>query len=297
MKFVLGLLSFAVFSVAAKMPGFDIYLGDLSVNQGLLKISHVKPVTQRPEYDNQPYFLPDGKSLLYTAAVMKDGQEQTDSMLLSLHSGQSNNLTNSAASEYSPTLMPNGQAFSVIWAFDNKQKLWQYPLNSQDKILPAELLGKVEPVGYQAWIDKENVLLFVLGEPHTLQHANIKTQTSKVVASNVGPSLYAIPNTDLMSFSSSMGEGDDISWSLKSYDPKTGEIQTLTALPKTAYYYGWSGDGKALAAVGSSVWQWDSQQKKSIWLKIADLSEPCPKGITRLTTNSQNTKIALVCTL
>jgi hypothetical protein len=50
------------------MPGFDIYIGDLGLQDSLLKVSHLKALTNRAEYDNQPLFLPDGNSLLYSAA-------------------------------------------------------------------------------------------------------------------------------------------------------------------------------------------------------------------------------------
>ena len=299
MKLVTSLLGLMVFSVSAKMPGYDIYIGDILPKDGLLQISHIKPVTQRPEYDNQPYFMPDGTSLLYTSARMKDGTEQTDSMFFSLVTGESINLTDSNASEYSPTPMPNGNDFSVIWAADDKQKLWRYPLYPDDKnaTAPSELLAKVNPVGYKAWIDLDNVLLFVLGEPHTLQRANLIMQTSDMLDENIGPSLYTIPGTQIMSFTSSVGEGEDLSWILKSYNPQTHAIDVLTTLPKGAYYYGWTADGKVIAAVGAEIKQWDMKHEKSLWLTIADLSETCPKGLTRMTTNTQNTKIALVCTL
>jgi Tol biopolymer transport system component len=137
MKLMTGLLGVLIFSASAKMPGFDIYVGDLVLQNNRLKVSHLKALTKRSEYDNQPLFLPDGDSLLYTAAIInnkneqKIGQtaEQTDSMFVSLESGQVSNLTNSIESEYSPTLMSTGNSFSVIRAVDNKQKLWRYPLH------------------------------------------------------------------------------------------------------------------------------------------------------------------------
>lgn len=282
------------------MPGFDIYLGDVNVKQGILVVSGLHGLTQRAEYDNQPLFLPDGEHLLYTAAILADGKEQTDSMLADLTTGEVKNLTNSPASEYSPTLMPDGKNFSVIWANDKKQKLYRYPLFPElPTAIPAsELLKDVEPVGYQAWIDKSRVLLFVLGEPHTLQLANIDDQTSTVIDSNIGASLFNIPGTDLMSYSaqSKTSETDEQSkWYLKSFDPNTQKTAVLTELPKDAYYYGWSGDGKAIVAQGSKLLQWDRLVPDAKWTVFADVSDKCANGVSRLTTNAQNTKIALVC--
>lgn len=299
MKLITGLLGFIVFSVSAKMPGFDIYVGDLVLQENRLVVSHLKALTNRVDYDNQPLFLPDGNSLLYTAALTTNKVEQTDSMFVSLESGQVLNLTNSQESEYSPTVMPSGRSFSVIRATDDKQKLWRYPLYpEQQPAEPAsELLTNINPVGYHAWVDKSRVILFVLGEPHTLQLAHIQKQTSQVLDKNIGPSLYSIPHTPLMSYTASIGEGDDMQWQLKSYHSKTGKIELLTTLPKGAYYYAWSGNGYAIAAVGSILMQWDKENSVQGWQPFADVTDTCPKGITRLSTNSQSSKIALVCTL
>lgn len=68
MRFITGLLGVMIFSASAQMPGFDIYIGDLGLQDSLLKVSHLKALTNRAEYDNQPLFLPDGNSLLYSAA-------------------------------------------------------------------------------------------------------------------------------------------------------------------------------------------------------------------------------------
>lgn len=297
MKYIACLFGLAIFSVSAKMPGFDIFIGDLAVKHGLLSISDMTRLTDRPEYDNQPHFLPDGESLLYTSARIKDGQEQTDIIWVSLQTAETINLTNSPESEYSPTPMLNGLDFSVIRAVGDQQKLWRYPLNNALSPKATELLTDINPVGYQAWIDPNQVLLFVLGEPHNLQIANTKNQTSSLIDENIGASLYNIPGTKLMSYSQSEGEGENLIWHLKSLDPNTKKITELTTLPKGAYYYGWTADGKVIAAKGSQIRQWDSTKENSLWLVVADLGSECPKGITRMTTNPQNTKIALVCTL
>ena len=285
----------------AAMPGFDIWLAELTLKQGVLHLSHLKPLTQRAAYDNQPLFLPDGQSLLYTAAIEQQGQEQTDSFLASLADNNTVNLTRSEVSEYSPTLMPDGQSFSVIRAFDDLQKLWRYPLNPEadGALAPSELLSHVNPVGYHAWVDKHRVILFVLGEPHTLQLADISTQTSTIIDSDIGASFYKIPGTQLMSYSAAnpATSNDKVIWDLKSFNADSGAISVLTQLPEGAYYYAWSADGKAIAAQGSVLMQWDSKQPQAAWQTFADVSQQCPLGVSRLAVNAQNSKIALVCAL
>lgn len=299
MKLVACLIGFITASVSAQIPGFDIYIADLNLQDSRLNVSHLKALTSRVEYDNQPSFLPDGDSLLFTAAQSNDSSEQTDSIYVSLVSNEKINLTNSLASEYSPTLIPSGNSFSVIREFNGEQKLWRYPLDpKQQNSKPAsELLNKVNPVGYHAWVDINRVILFVLGKPHSLQIADIQKQTSQILDANIGPSLFAIPDSDLMSYTAAVGKGNEMKWQLKSYHPNTGKIMILTTLPKGAYYYAWAGNGYAIAAVDSKLMQWDRENPNKGWQQFADVSDKCPKGVTRLSTNTQNTKIALVCTL
>lgn len=54
MKLVISFLGLLIFSVSAKMPGLDIYVDDLLLRDNQLKVSHLKPITNRSEYDNQP---------------------------------------------------------------------------------------------------------------------------------------------------------------------------------------------------------------------------------------------------
>jgi hypothetical protein len=296
-KIFIGIISLMSFSIAAQSSGYDVYVAELAVKNNLLQVSKVMALTNRPEYDNQPFFLADGETLLITSAIDKQGQEQTDSFLYRLADKKHRNITNTSYSEYSPTLMPNSVDISVIKVIGDKQKLWRYPLtnDNSEKTLPSELLKEINPVGYHAWIDQTQVMLFVLGEPHTLQLANVDTQSSRIIDDNIGPSLYKIPGTELMSYTATKDESENPLWDLKSFDPKTEKVTVLSQLPLGAYYYGWSGDGKAIAAQGSILKQWDFKRPDKDWQVFADLSESCPKGITRLTTNAQNTRIAVVC--
>ena len=67
-------------SASAQMPGFDIFVGDLKLQDNHLNVQNLKALTSRNGYDNQPLFLADGESLLFTSAVTNNKIEQTDRM-------------------------------------------------------------------------------------------------------------------------------------------------------------------------------------------------------------------------
>lgn len=282
--------------VAQSSDGTDIWIGNLSQKDNVLAVSQLINITDRPGYDNQPFFLPDGEHLLYTSAQHGGyaDKHQMDALLYDLANGRTINLTRSQASEYSPTLMPNDSHISVIRVDkQGKQKLWAYPLASGQ---PYELLKDIEPVGYQAWINPNEILLFVLGEPMRLERADISSGKSVVLDTQIGASLYRIPHTSSMSYSRSQSpENKNPIWQLMQYNPSKNSKQVLTNLPKGAYYYAWTPDGKALAAQKSQLKQWDRTQPKQQWQTFADVSQACPKGVSRMAVNSQQTRIALVC--
>lgn len=294
---LLATLSFFAALVSAQSDeGTDIYLTELSLKQGVLTTGKLTNITARKGYDNQPHFLPDGEGLLYTSQRNHEGQPQMEGIYYDLVNGNSRNLTNSAVSEYSPTLMPDGEHFSVIRANDEgKQKLWAYPLQDGN---PKELLNDVEPVGYHAWVDAHNVVLFIVGEPHELQLANIQSQQVKVLDLDIGASLYQIPGSKDMSYTRRKTTGDNNTpWQLVRLNVEQNSKTVLTELPEGAYYYAWTSDGKAIAAQGTEILYWDSKVHSADdpWQPFADVASQCPKGVSRLAVSPQQTTLALVC--
>src|SRR5207244_289976 len=146
------------------VPSTDIFLADLSTSKGHMQIGRPRNITNRKGYDNQPRFFADGKSLFYTS-IREDNQ--ADIYQYDVAKGTSRQITATKESEYSPTVMPDGKSLSVIRVeADQTQRLWSFPLAGGE---PALLLEKIKPVGYHLWIDKSTLLLFVLGQPDTLQ--------------------------------------------------------------------------------------------------------------------------------
>ncbi len=50
------------------------------------------------------------------------------------------------------------------------------------------LLPDVEPVGYHAWVNDQEVAMFILGDSFTLQTARLNTAGTTLIADNIGRS-------------------------------------------------------------------------------------------------------------
>ena len=267
-------------------PAPDIYLADLRVKDGRVSVGAPVNVTARPGYDNQPFFLTDGRSLLYTS--VRDSQ--TDIYRYDLDRKASVRVTATRESEYSPTPLPNGKGFSVIRVeLDSTQRLWAF---NTDGSQPRLVLDSIKPVGYHAWANDHTLLLFVLGTPATLQLADARAPAAsgEIVAKDIGRSLQRIPGREAVSFV----QRDSVAGaSLQEFDLRSHRVTKLVQAPAGADFFVWTRQGIVLTASGTKLYQWDSQRGGD-WEPIADFASAGLTNMTRLAVNPKGDRLAIV---
>jgi dipeptidyl aminopeptidase/acylaminoacyl peptidase len=267
------------------VPSTDIFLLDLSSRKGLISPGQPRNITKRPGYDNQPMFSADGRSLFYTS-IREDNQ--ADIYLYDLAKEATRQITATKESEYSPTLTPDGKALSVIRVeADTSQRLWSFPLSGAP---PSLILQNIKPVGYHLWLNQNSLLLFVLGQPATLQLVDARTEKAEKLADNPGRTLLAIPKQQKVSFVHKLSERE---WLIKSFDLKSRQLSTLTKTLPGVEYFCWTPQGVLLMAKDAKLYQWDAQKPDS-WQEVADLSAFGLKAISRLAVSPKGDKLALV---
>lgn len=272
---------------ATAPPATDIYLAPLRVEDGRVVVGAPVNVTARPGYDNQPFFLPDGRAFLYTS-IREDSQ--ADIYRYDLDHLTSVRLTTTRESEYSPTPLPEGTGFSVVRVeADSAQRLW---VLDEDGTRPRLVLDSIQPVGYQAWGDAHTVVLFVLGSPPTLQIADTRAPGARgaVVAQNIGRSLQRVPGSALVAFL----QRDSIAgnW-IKEVNPQTKAVTPLVRAPAGADFFTWTPDGIALAGRGTQLYQWNPRRSLT-WEEIADFSAAGLTNVTRLAVSPKADRLAIV---
>lgn len=260
----------------------DIFIIDLK-SDGKLKLGQPLKITSEAGYNNQPSFLPDGQSILYTSIRDK----QADIYRYDIRAGSTTQVTNTPESEYSPTLMPDGKSISVVRVeADGTQRLWKFPLAGGT---PSLILEKIKPVGYHLWIDDYTLALFVLGKPNTLQLADLRTGKAEVIAENPGRILRRVPHENKFSF---VHKVSDQEWLIKTFDLKTRNIATFIKTFPGVEDYAWTPAGVLLMANGAKLFA----RKKSdwAWVEIADFSHAGLKSITRIAVSPKGDRIAVV---
>lgn len=279
------MLLIALFALQAP-PATDIYVADLRVSHRKVSVGAPVNVTARPGYDNQPFFLAGGRAFLYTSVH----DSQADIYRYDPSRSTSVQVTTTRESEYSPTLLPDGNGFSVVRVeADSTQRLWAFNLDGTGARL---VLDSIKPVGYHAWADDHTLLLFVLGTPSTLQLADARAPSApgSVIARDIGRSLQKIPGRAAVSFV----QRDSVngSW-LEEVDAATRRVTKLVQVPPGADFFVWTPEGIVLTASGTVLYQWDPQ-KHGDWERVADLAADGLTNVTRLAVSPTGDRIALV---
>lgn len=263
-------------------PGTEIYLFDLSQKKSTVTISNPQNITNRLGYDNQPNFNPV-EPLIYYAAANAEGK--TDIIEYNYTTQKTRNITTTPEREYSPTVTPDKQFISCIIQRDNgAQDLGKYPIEGGDPIVLINTLT----VGYHAWINQNELMLFVLGDTMTLHRFNVSTKKDEIIASNIGRSLHKIPKTTAMSFVHKVSEKE---WLIKKLNAN-GTIETITSTLPGREDLAWTPDGKILMSDGNKLFSF-APGKSDSWKPVV-MPSALAGSITRLAVNTKGNKLAVV---
>jgi hypothetical protein len=278
-------LALPTVGIAQGPPGTDIYLVSLETKGGRMSFGSPFNITDRNGYDNQPSFLPDGRSILYTS----NREGQTDIYRYYIRTRGIRQVTKTAPeSEYSATAIPAGNAFAVVRVeADSTQRLWQF---SMDGVEARVVLTDIKPVGYFAWGDDHTVGMFVLADsatPSTFRLADTRSGRAPIVAYNVGRSIHKVPGKHAITFTHRVPE----LW-IKELDLDTQSVRPLIALLGNEYY-AWTPDGVLLTAEGSKLFRWDPAAGGT-WEEVADFGDKGIDGLTRLAVSPEGDWVALV---
>jgi Tol biopolymer transport system component len=275
------LLFISTFSLA--QPASEIYLFDLTIKKNKVTMSDGKNITNHTGYDNQPFFHPKGPVLYYTQA---DTSGRTDIIAFDYSKNTTKRITKTSEREYSPTLTPDGKFLScIIQRDDGAQDLGKYPVAGG----PPQVLIDNLKVGYHAWVNNAELILFVLGEPNTLRWYSLPNRKDSILAGNIGRSLHAIPGTPAMSFVDKSGEN----WVIKRLDVRTKVVTDIVNTLPGREDLTWTPDGKLVMSDGEKLFYFHPGVSDS-WQEIEGAAAPKLKGITRLSVNKKGDKIAVV---
>lgn len=204
----------------------------MKIQKGRVTVGKPVNITNRPGYDHQPSFTPDGRAVLFTS-LRED--KQADTYRSNLKTGRTERLTKTTASEFSPASASGGKTvFTVRVEADQTQQIWQFQADGSSPML---VLNGVKPVEYFAFAGARTVALFVLGTPPTLQMADTGTGRVEVNASNIGRPILKIFGRQAISFMEKEADGV---WWIKELDPGTRKVKPIVKALEGSEYFAWT---------------------------------------------------------
>jgi len=285
MKIKLVFIAILVQTILFAQPNTEVYLFDLIKNDSTQTYSLENPINisdNKGFYDNQPSFLNDGKALLFASTR----NDQTDIAVYDIEAKTKDWLTDTPSNEYSPQQTPNKKFFSAIrLEKDGTQLLWHYSFRSKK---PRVLIENLK-VGYHAWLNKQIVVSFVLGDPSTLEASNLKYKIKYPIDKNIGRSLHKIPSTELISFISLEHSDHEI----YSINPINSEKKYIADPLEGSQDMAWTPDQTIIMGKGNKLYKLRPGEDKT-WIEIASLDRFQLFNITRLAVSPLGDKIAIV---
>lgn len=281
-------------NATAAPPASDIYIVDIQkhhhfkTREDILKFGTPKKITDVVGYNNQPFFMPDGQTILYTSQRNK----QTDIYAYDIRSGQTRQITATPESEYSPTLMPDGKNISVVRVeSDGKtQRLWKFPLAGGAPSLIAE---EIKGVGYHLWIDDHTLALFIVGgsgKANYLETYDLRTSKSDFITENPGRVLRRVPNRNQFSF---VRKTSPEHWEVRAFDLRTRTSSPLIETLTGSEDYAWLPDGKLLMGKESKLFIVTPLSGEK-WTQADDFAVPGLQGVSRIAVSPKGDRLAMV---
>ena len=262
--------------------GSEIYLFDLISVDDKYAIANPVNISDNPGYDNQPSFMKNGRQILFSST--RNGQQ--DICLYHIKSRKKIWMTDTKGSEYSPLQIGTSNAFSAIRLDpDGTQLLYKYSMYSgKPKVLVKDL-----KIGYHCWIDRKELITFVLGDPQTLQLNNIKSDKNQIMDYTIGRTILKMPKSNRVAYISKKEK----QWRINTIDPKSGEIEIMIHALKGSEDFAVTYSGAIIMGEGSELYNFDPYNHTD-WVKIGDVSDFGLGGITRIAVSPKGDRITIV---
>lgn len=288
--FLLSIFAFFSARGTYAQGGFDLWAMDTQGKGKKLKLltETAKPLTNRPQYDNQPNFINDSE-MVFSAA---DDKGNHDIILYSFRTGNFTNLSRTSdRSEFSPALTDCKQYISaVVMEPDSTQRLWLYPINLGE---PELLYDDIAPVGYYDWYDNK-AAMFVLGEPNKLIYVKGKGDLLEM-DNSIGRTVKRRPKSSqigYISMKSPKESPEGLELPIKTFDIVSGKTDVLGfGLPGSSDFI-WLDQNYLLMAQRNAIYR--KKTTDSEWEFLGKIESSTHQNISRMAYSPDLNKLVVV---
>jgi hypothetical protein len=278
--------------LVAQAPASNLYLFDLrKVTDTLFQCSKPRFLTASNlrGYNNHPFFFSDDE-LYYSSMPL--GQSNPEFYSFQISTQTRTRITDSPDGEYSPRPLGDGQHFTAVRmefpGRDTVQRLWQFPLNRSNAGQP--IFKDLNNVGYYAWLNAREVLLFLVGKPSQLVKMEIGGVKREVLAVNIGRCIKKLPGGTAYFVQKN---NSNTPWKVMQWNPRAAAGKQMTEVCATlsgSEDFAVMNDGSLLMANGPIVYRLRPGVDKN-WKKLADFSNYNIRRINRIEVSPDNNRL------
>lgn len=270
-------------SITFAQTNTEVFLYDLSNNNGKYKVTSGKNISNNPGYDSQPHFY-SKKSIVFSSTRNK----QTDIAKYNIETGKVRFLNDTPnGGEYSPQRIPNSKDVSAVRLdTDGLQRFYKYNAKTgKSKEIIADL-----KVAYPMWYNKNTVIaVSIVGGNLDLIVSELSSKKNTTIQKKTGRSLHHIPNSNLISY---INKASD-KWEIRSLDPKTGITKKIVNTVGKKEDICWLPDGTILTAYNNMLLKFNPKEDKN-WSIFHTFLNDEINNISRIIVNNEGTKLALI---
>lgn len=284
MRKLFSILSFVLLvnGIRAQLPETDLWLFKIKTEDKKLILGEGKNITSRKGYDNQPFFTPDNKSILYVS-IREDNQ--ADVYRYDIGKEQSFQLTKTKTSEYSPNYTPDGKSIScVVVEEDSTQRLWLYNLDGSVKKCYNE---GIDSIGYYSWLSNDTLLYYKLTDPHSLRMYIETGKTDKWICNNPCRAFKQMEGNIFL-----YGIKDSISVQYRYYNTVLRRSEEYANHKSKSEDFVWNKNYGLVKSEGAQLLWYNPLEKT--WNVLFDFAPAGIKKITRFAFDSKNKSIVVV---
>ena len=279
LKFLPYLIIGFCFHAKAQLPKCNLYQLEILAYEDKIRISNPLFLTPYNEdgYNNQPNFI-NSDEIIFTSNYKQS--DSTDLWILNINDELLYRYTDTRGySEYSPKNgIERDNIFTVRVDIDGtSQHLWQYPLDRSNS--GKKIIKDLTTIGYYHFLSYDEVVLFLVGTPHTLNLYNLKEKTNKTIIENPGRT-FMTDKDGLLYYVHKIGETNF----LKSYNLLAKKAKTISVLPGKTEDFLLLNNKIVLIGDGSKIMKFNLDSSQN-WEQVIDLSEMEINNISRMVFN------------
>ncbi len=286
MKKKLLLISlFFYFIINGQVPNTDVWIFELQSTKQNTVIKSGKNITNRVGYDNQPSFSSDSKKIYFTC--IKD-DSQADIYYYNLNNKKIIQLTKTVESEYSPTPSHNNKLINCVTVLkDSSQIVQSLHLDKNNVVSKTSAVSALDSVGYFTFLNTDNLVYFILTQPHSIRIINLKNGVDRWLVNNPVRVFNAINRHTLI-----YGLKDSAKVTFYKYDFLLYKSDKYAEFNSVNEDIIWHDNWGLLKSEEKKILRYDEYKKE--WIILFDLSLFGIKKITRFNFDLKNKYLVLV---